>query len=96
MITPIPIFIRDSEPDKCPKCNREEDVVEVCRHCGHEYEYVDDTRWYHVVGVLLMFLFALVVFLFVAVTIVDWLMGHETLWEVFTGKIGWLFSKKIF
>lgn len=35
----VPIFIHhNSEPSRCPKCGREEDIKETCRHCGYEYE----------------------------------------------------------
>jgi hypothetical protein len=42
MNTIIPIFISPEEPEKCPECQKEEDIKEVCRHCGYEYlDYSD-------------------------------------------------------
>lgn len=32
----LPMFFH-SEPKKCPKCHKEEDKKEVCKHCGYEY-----------------------------------------------------------
>jgi hypothetical protein len=36
--TIVPIFIpMNNQPDKCPKCNKDEEIKEVCAHCGYEY-----------------------------------------------------------
>jgi len=38
----IPINL--SEKPKCPSCGKDENIIEVCKHCGHEHE--DDGLYY--------------------------------------------------
>lgn len=42
------------EPDRCPKCGKEEDIKQVCKHCGYEYEETDNdlSGWSIVFGTL--------------------------------------------
>lgn len=71
MITPIlmPIFLRSESP-KCPKCGKDEDVKQVCKHCGHEYE--DDEP-----SLKAMF-FIVFGILWVATTIIAWITDNAT------------------
>lgn len=94
-ITPIPIILPAQERSKCPACKADEDIVEVCAHCGHKY--IDEpTRWYHVFCGIIMILFVI----WALITVISWLFDNSTyggekrsLWEIIVMQ--WDFVKSL-
>ncbi len=88
IIIPIPI----QEP-KCPSCGNNENKIEVCKHCGHEYENNGYTLIQIIVGIILIIL--IVWFL---VTIMSWLFlsyDNPSLFEILRNQYEWFKSLKI-
>ncbi len=87
--TIIPIFIpTDSESEKCPKCHKEENIQQVCKHCGYVYpeeEYENPFSWWQWIIIVLL----LIILIDILCVIFYWLFqdihGYkvETLFEVF-------------
>lgn len=72
---PPPMMINPSnqQPAECPKCHKQEDIIEVCAHCGYEYE-PDETSWVDGLKVILLILFLV----WLVTTIVVWLLNLST------------------
>ncbi len=88
-ITPIPIIIpTHTEPNRCPKCGKPEDIKKVCRHCGAEYREDDLTGK----DILCYFVLFLIV-VWIACTLGFWLLeqgslhGPPTLFEVLKAQV---------
>ncbi|MDP2816308.1 MAG: hypothetical protein Q8O19_06480 [Rectinemataceae bacterium] len=82
------------EPDRCPKCDRPENVKEVCKHCGYEYpeENSPDLRWYEIaliVGVVSFATYAILTFGYWMVG-GDWGKPDPTLVEVLESQWQWI------
>ena len=84
----------NTEEDKCPSCGKEEDVVEVCKHCG--YEYKDEP---------LSFIDRCVIFLIISfaiwfiVVMAHWLLfnfDNNSLFEIIKGQWTWLKALRVF
>ena len=87
----IPIII-PSATDKCPKCQKDEDIKQVCRHCGYEYVEEESNGWDYVRGLAVIFL-TISCFLWVVLTLMDWIAGVEhgtTLVDVLKGQVEWV------
>ena len=69
-ITPVPIIIRQSE-SKCPECGKSEKIIEVCKHCGYEYE--QDEEEYSWTKIILIT---------IGILIVVWLLASIMAWAV--------------
>ena len=96
-MTFVPIFIpHNTEPSKCPKCRRNENIVEVCRHCGYEYEESDWT-WRDV----LITVCIVVVGFWLLITVLYWFFqsgnyyGDKTLVEIIVSQWNWLTKLRI-
>lgn len=93
--TPMPIIIPidTSEPDTCPKCGKEEDIKQVCGHCGYVYPEDDESsNWWVPIAVII---FIILVF-WVLWTLVQWFGGFEdSLWEVLKMQWRWVSRLKI-
>lgn len=37
-----PILVRPPEPERCPNCERLEDIAQICKHCKFEYPEEDN------------------------------------------------------
>ena len=87
----IPIFIH-SEPDKCPKCEKEEDIKQVCRHCGYEYEEDGESVWF-ILGVIGSF----ILIIYILVTLTNWFTALDgaTLFEVIKNQWEWVTELRI-
>ena len=68
----VPVISTDSEPDRCPKCNKLEDIKSVCRNCGYEYTCDDESS--SNVFIVIAFLVFMV-----------WIVGTMYAW-IFTNK----------
>lgn len=65
-----PFFVK-SKPNKCPKCNKPEQIKEACSHCN--YEYKDETTLLEaIIG-----LSKCVIVLYIIITIIYWLSVNE-------------------
>ena len=72
MITPvvIPVIVHEEE-DVCPNCGKPEEIIEVCKHCKHEYEEDEDFNitWWDITSVILFFIWIL----WIICILFDWL-----------------------
>lgn len=95
MDTMIPIMIPiNNEPEKCPKCHCDEDIISVCKNCGYEYKDENPTRWYEI----LIFIAIILFIIWLVFVLCLWLMpleGNPTLLEVIKGTVIFFASKKI-
>lgn len=67
-----PVYIPDplKKQDTCPNCNKPEDVVTVCKHCGYKYpEDCNDPTW----GQILSWIINGIIIGWIAVTLFYWL-----------------------
>lgn len=94
-MTYTPIIIPASViEDKCPKCNKDENIIEVCAHCGYEYKE-EPTRWYDWVVPLLV----VVVGIWALCTVIVWIIDSteygdkRSLWEIIVMQ--WDFIKSL-
>lgn len=95
ILIPILIPIGHSETPKCPKCKRNEDIKEVCRHCGYEYKH-EPTNWYEKIIIAIV----TILILWAIITVSLWLMGNligdnKTLWEQIKLEWEWLQSLRL-
>jgi len=73
MITPIFIPMASIEPNRCPECKNVEKKVEVCKHCGYEYQ-VEKTSFLEGFIITLVILFGIWFFLHSVILVVrGWL-----------------------
>jgi len=97
MTSSVPIMLLDSHGDaRCPKCYKPENIVEMCRNCGHLYDREPMTAkdaW--IVGAMIGGMILIVVW--IAITGVNWLGGYEqkTLLEVLRDEWEWLTKLRI-
>lgn len=97
----VPIIIPvNHEPNRCPKCERIENKIEVCKHCGHEYEESELTA----ADIILAIVFIAVI-VWIVCTVIFWLAQSETTWyrpnpkslfEVIESQWEWLKNLKVF
>ena len=93
MVTPIIVPVQ-SEKAKCPSCGKDEKIIEVCKHCGHEYKDEPLTFLEGCVGALII----LFIIWFI-VTLINWLFvnfDNESLFEIIKGQWAWLTALRIF
>lgn len=79
MITPVPIFV-PMEDERCPNCDREENIIEVCGHCGHKYE--EEEFEGSVFGVVAKILLVVIVFCWLLITLTIWVFSNEPLLDI--------------
>ena len=65
----VPIIITQHEQGKCPSCGKAEEVISVCKHCGHEYK--DDDK-VSVSGIILLTAIIIVILGFIAFVLFVW------------------------
>ena len=84
------ILPSNSEPPKCPKCNKAEKKIETCKNCGYVYEKEEAPSFLMV----LSFIFVL----WIIISLSWWLITSETniLFDVFVSQLNWLKSLRIF
>jgi len=98
MFTPIIIPIQQPEKSKCPECGKNENIISVCKHCGHEYEE-DELKWHHkLIGVILGIIIILLFILFMW-SCFDWLSDfdnkHLSLFKIISNNFKYIYSKNI-
>lgn len=97
IITPIIIPTNHEEP-KCPNCGKNENIIQVCKHCGYEYDE-ENAKWWEFLLATIVIVIITVIFIFSVWTIMDWLSDfdnkHLSLFECFKNNIKWLLNKKI-
>lgn len=89
IIMPMPMPSNNTpEPKKCPQCEKAEDIIKACKHCGYEYIVKDDLSW--------AILFLITIFFFIIIwailTLFYWIwqeslhsaiyFERETLYEI--------------
>jgi hypothetical protein len=90
MITPI---FHTYQVPTCPECGHEEDVKQVCKHCGYEYSESGYSKWTVIKWILIIILF-----LWVLCTAIIWIIGDigypqkpdPTLVQVIKNEYHWL------
>lgn len=92
MLIPI-LFYRNNEKERCPNCGCEEDKKTVCNKCGHVYEEENP-------GCLFIMVFAVILLILIwfAATILDWLFGFNdySLVEVLEHQWRWLKHLRVY
>ena len=68
ILVPMPY---NNEPDRCPKCGKEEDVKQVCKNCGYEYPEEEGAPWWQ----WLIFIGLILLGLTILGIIIGWLAG---------------------
>ncbi len=91
MITPVIIPYR-SEPCKCPKCKKEEDIKQVCKNCSYEYPEEEGGGF---IGFLIITFILIITYLFV--TMLFWLsdLDHRSLFEIVGSQIKWFSELRV-
>lgn len=92
IITPI-IIPRQKEKDKCPSCGKDEDIIKVCKYCGHEYKDEPLTFMEGFICVLI-----LIAIIWVIITLILWLfinLNNASLFEIIKWQWDWLTSLRI-
>jgi hypothetical protein len=74
---PIQFFLQQPEP-KCPKCGQDEDVKQVCKHCGYEYEEESGLSFGDVLLLVFIVIGGAFLFLWLVWTFITW-FDHENL-----------------
>jgi uncharacterized protein (DUF983 family) len=92
MITPIINTIYHEEA-RCPQCGKKENRIEVCKHCGHEYESTE-SDWVSWVIISI----GLIVIVWVSVTVLTWFTNSEdtTLMSVLSDQLNWIKTLRIY
>jgi len=72
----MPILMPRHEPSPCPECGKPEDVIHVCRNCGHEYQ-ANSSGWWPVVRFILLFMLGFIAVLWPGLTIGIWLIEQS-------------------
>ena len=65
-IIPIMIPISPSSSDNCPKCKNEENIIQVCKHCGYVYPE-DGGSWLDWLFCLLIVIFIIIIINYIGV-----------------------------
>jgi hypothetical protein len=86
------MYLPDAEPSRCPKCKKEEDKKEVCRHCGYEYPEEKLSGKSIALG-LSIIIFALWVF----ITLLCWLVtsSENSLLKILVIQYEWITSLRL-
>lgn len=86
-------YIPDPQPEDetCPECGKKENILTICKHCGHVYEEEKSS----LTRLDVLFLICIV---WVIITVIFWLMNVGTgedvsLFEMFVEQ--WDFVKKL-
>lgn len=87
-------YIPPREPERCPKCNKPEDIKEVCKNCGYEYPEDEEnfTGVDYLVGASL-----LIGNIYIIVTLLCWVTSdnHYTLLGIIQSQFQWLIRLRI-
>lgn len=73
----MPFFIPTQTP-KCPKCGRDEHKIDVCKHCGHKYEYEPMGK---------LFVFIVIFVIWLGITALCWIMDNA--WSHYPARDGY-------
>jgi len=88
----IVIMPTESKTPTCPNCNKNEDKVDTCKHCGYVYPEEKSTP-----GEIMGGLFFLCLIVWFIITIFLWLMnGDIPLFEIIRHQWHWLKSLRIY
>jgi len=93
MYVPMPVYI-PSEPDLCPKCEKPENVIRVCKHCGYEYP-VEKGYWYDLPLMIFIIIVCMIAATWILFTIFTWLLDDAGLSDILKGQWDWISNKKI-
>jgi len=91
-MTPIIIPV-NNETDECPSCGKEENKIEICKHCGYEYKEEPISLIGSILVLLIIFVIA-----WVAVVVLSWLFANydnESLLEIIKSHYCWVKSLKV-
>lgn len=94
---PLPIHIY-AEEEKCPKCNKPENIKNICAHCGYEYKEENNNigffDWFVIISIWAI---VLSIVIWALVTIISWLTNSDTLtlFEVLKIEWRWITSLRI-
>lgn len=89
----VPVIIH-SEPDRCPQCKKEEDIISICCNCGYEYKEDGD-------GPIWLFILIIIISLIIGgwfiFTIMSWFgsYNHDTLFEIIGDQFKWLSELRV-
>jgi len=92
-ITPI-IIHSNSGPPKCPECGKEENIKQICKHCGYEYPEEEINGFMTFLGIVLI--------IWLILTIAWWIADNSSLgekrslWEIIKVEFEFITSLKIF
>ncbi len=91
--TPV-IIATPREDPKCPSCNKDEKIIKICKHCGHEYKNEPITFLEAIIGILIILFGSWFV-----CTIGCWLIinpSNDSLFEIIQGQWEWLKEVRIY
>ena len=93
MITPVfvPMMVED---DKCPQCGKDEERMEVCKHCGYKYKHFGCSLWGTILMVLTIF-FLLWIFMTLIVWGLQASFGPASLTDILSSQFQWLCNLRI-
>jgi uncharacterized protein (DUF983 family) len=90
MTTPIITPMYYSPPERCPECDKEEEIKRVCAHCGYEYEEESYTA-----GTVLAGIAFIIGIIWLGLTVLWWFMGGDPLLTVLRHQWEWLTSLRL-
>lgn len=93
IITPVYIPY-NTTPSLCPKCHKDEDIKEVCKHCGYEYQEEKTSG-----GVIFFCICIICLFLWAIGTIFNWIAfnwNQESLFEIIGNQFKYITSLRVF
>jgi len=92
----VPIIIPVQNEATCPKCGKEEKIVELCDHCGYEYPKCENFTCLETIMFVLVIIVLIFVCFWFAWTVIDWLACNQTLLEILQQQWLWISSKRIY
>ena|SRR3990167_3531748 len=100
MITFVPYAVHH-EPSKCPKCKGPENIKNVCRGCGYEYEYEEseDSVWLEIVLMVVAAIAIILLGAWAMKIISDWLSQYgvkQSLFELIKNDLEFIRTLRIF
>jgi hypothetical protein len=58
----------NSNKSKCPECGKDEEIIEVCKNCGHKYPE-EEVSWKFYVGITIL----IIISIWLMATMVTWI-----------------------
>lgn len=91
----LPIIINNQQ-NKCPKCGKEESIIEVCSHCGYEYE--NEFTLFQSIMIILITILIISLITYIIVTLITWFVNVSdgvTLFDVLRSQLKWIRNIRI-